>query len=67
MKKFALLLAVIMAVSLCGMLWADDEEREAPVYSPKIDPTLRYGTKGRTLEGDGNIIQPRNVQEGLSR
>ena len=35
MKKSALLLAVIMAVSLCGVLWADDDEH--PVPSPIDD------------------------------
>ncbi|MBQ7169840.1 MAG: hypothetical protein IJR63_08080 [Synergistaceae bacterium] len=32
------------------------------MYSPKVDPTLKYGTKGRTLPGDGNIIQPRTEE-----
>ncbi|MBQ7543474.1 MAG: hypothetical protein IJT02_00870 [Synergistaceae bacterium] len=55
MKKFAVLLAAVLCAAVfCGVLYA--EEREAVKPSP-IDDTLRNGTEGKTIDGNGMIIQ----------
>ena len=63
MKKFAfVVMSIVMVVSLCCALWADDED-EHPIPSP-IDPLLKSGTIGRSIEGgNGNIIQPLEDRE----